>query len=268
MSAAGKSNLKLMDGKFSAAHTWADLERLLLDFVEEVDLDYFALTWLPSREAPDSPEPLMLFLHNYPAAWMKKWRQFAVAGKLDPILVAIRQTSTPFLWADLGKFNPAEPHASQFMQMAREDGLGDGLTTPLHMANGAGGACSFAVRPGRVLPKQNELMLAGLFACSAADRLSRARPAKTSERPPRLTPRQIECTVLAARGLTEAAIGETLGISDETVKRHLKQARQAYNVSKTVQLIMRCLHDESITFASVFKPPSVSGAGAYQGLGR
>jgi LuxR family quorum-sensing system transcriptional regulator CciR len=180
------------------------------------------------------------------------WREWARRGRQDPVVAASQQTSIPFTWSELHKLEGVESDAAEFMQAAREEGLVDGVTVPLHTADGSAGACHFSVRSGRVLPKNDQFIIAGLLVCNAAQRLSALpAPAIARRKAPRLTPRQMECTVLAARGLTEGAIGKALNISDETVKRHLKQARQTYSVSKTIQLITRCLHDESITFDAV-----------------
>ena len=254
MAPVGSDNfdLRRVESRCLAVKGWPELERLLADIVAEMDVDFYALTWRVGRDTPTSPQPLMLALQNYPPAWIRKWRELVIQGKQDPVLKAAEDSSIPFLWADLDRFDVMDPAAIEYMRTAREAGLGNGLTIPLHTSSGAAGACHFAMRTGRSLPKHDNLIIVGLLACNAAHRLSRASPPHQVRRSAlRLTPRQVECTTLAARGLTEVAIGQTLGISAETVKRHLKQARQTYNVSKTVQLITRCLHDESITFAAV-----------------
>ena len=64
---------------------------------------------------------------------------------------------------------------------------------------------------------------------------------------PRLTKRQIQCTMLAGRGLTEADIAERLGLATQTVKTHLQVARRAYSVDRTIQLVMRALADGLIS---------------------
>jgi LuxR family quorum-sensing system transcriptional regulator CciR len=80
----------------------------------------------------------------------------------------------------------------------------------------------------------------------------RARP-RSEVKPRRLTERQLQCTVLVGRGLTEQEIGRRLGISDETVKRHLKEARQAFEVNKSIQLVARTLYDGQITLIDLLK---------------
>ncbi|HEY7810423.1 MAG TPA: LuxR family transcriptional regulator [Allosphingosinicella sp.] len=249
---ARQFNLQRLEAQLAAARTWPELDRVLLALTQQLGLDFYALNWRTGRASPSSPQPLMKVRHNYPERWVQMWKEWTRRGRQDPVVVASQQTSIPFTWFELHKREGVDTDAAEFMEAARAEGLADGITVPLHTADGGAGACHFSVGPGRALPKNDHLIIAGLLVCNAAHRLSALPAAAIARRKaPRLTPRQMECTVLAARGLTEGAIGKALNISDETVKRHLKQARQTYSVSKTIQLITRCLHDESITFDAV-----------------
>jgi len=49
--------------------------------------------------------------------------------------------------------------------------------------------------------------------------------------------------VLVARGKTDWEIGTILGISQETVKRHIADARARYDVTKRTQIVLRALYD-------------------------
>ena len=69
--------------------------------------------------------------------------------------------------------------------------------------------------------------------------------------PPRLSQRQLECIVLVARGKSDWEIGKILGISEETVKWHLKDARARYDVSKRVQLVTRTLFDGQVALTEL-----------------
>ncbi|MBJ6123206.1 helix-turn-helix domain-containing protein [Sphingomonas mollis] len=49
-----------------------------------------------------------------------------------------------------------------------------------------------------------------------------------------LSPRQLQCLRLVARGLEAKEIGRSLGISDLTVKNHLSAARAALGVARSI----------------------------------
>ncbi len=55
----------------------------------------------------------------------------------------------------------------------------------------------------------------------------------------RLTPRQIDVALLAARGRPNAAIAATLGLSENTVKKHLKDIFDQLGVSNRTELAIR-----------------------------
>jgi len=93
----------------------------------------------------------------------------------------------------------------------------------------------------------------GIFAFQAGrTMLNDTRRGRAAPGPRRLTERQLQCTILVGRGLCEGAIGRRLGISPETVKRHLKEARLSYGVTKSVQLVTHALRDGQITLRDVF----------------
>jgi LuxR family quorum-sensing system transcriptional regulator CciR len=60
---------------------------------------------------------------------------------------------------------------------------------------------------------------------------------------PALTARQIECIDLVARGKTDWEIGQILGISEETVASHVRQACERYGVNKRTSLVFLALVD-------------------------
>lgn len=66
-----------------------------------------------------------------------------------------------------------------------------------------------------------------------------------------LTKRQIQCVSLAGQGKTDWEIGVILGISEETVKRHISEARRHYDVAKRVQVVIRALADGLVSIGEL-----------------
>lgn len=60
--------------------------------------------------------------------------------------------------------------------------------------------------------------------------------------PAQLTPRELECLALAAKGHSAKAVGAGLGIAPRTVERHLDQARMKLQARNRVHLVMRAIH--------------------------
>ena len=91
----------------------------------------------------------------------------------------------------------------------------------------------------------------GAFAFEAARRIRRLREPVSPL--PRLTDRQRECVMWAARGKSDWEISQILGVSHETVIQHLKQARERYGVGKRTLLAVHALFDGTIAFIDVLK---------------
>lgn len=60
----------------------------------------------------------------------------------------------------------------------------------------------------------------------------------------RLTPRQHEVRTLLLHGLSNALIAEHLGISEETVKLHVRAILRAHGALNRVQLLLACAREE------------------------
>ena len=68
---------------------------------------------------------------------------------------------------------------------------------------------------------------------------------------PKLTRRQYDCVVQAARGKSDWDAGHVLGISHQTVHKHLEEAKRRYGVATRAQLIVRALFSGHLTFGDV-----------------
>jgi len=66
-----------------------------------------------------------------------------------------------------------------------------------------------------------------------------------------LTDRQRDCLIWAARGKGDWEISRILGISEETVAQHIRQACERYGVQKRTSLMIHALFDGTISFADV-----------------
>jgi LuxR family transcriptional regulator, quorum-sensing system regulator CciR len=235
------------------------LETLLEAVTREIGFDHYALMhhvdlsrYHPSLDHMERGE--LVGLSNYPPAWVEEYiRRNIVAD--DPVLLASRRTNVGFTWDEMPDLIEITAAHRALSDDTRRAGLGGGYTVPAHVPGEATGSCTFAMRFGRALPVHNlaAAQLVGAFAFQAA-RTMVANARRPSPRPSRrLTDRQLECTILVGRGLTERQIGGRLGISDETVKRHLKEARQTFHVSKSVQLVTRTLHDGQISLSDLIR---------------
>jgi LuxR family quorum-sensing system transcriptional regulator CciR len=232
------------------ARSEADLTALLSDIAREMGFSYFALAH--HVDAPRAP-PSAIRLHNYPSGWVEYFDGQKL-GTCDPVHRASHVTSVGFRWANLGAMIRLTPRDLQVLAEASRHGIGDGFTVPANVPGESNGSCSFATGAGGALREEQlpAAQLVGAFAFEAARRLRRSCAGARSD-PPRLTDRQRDCLMWAARGKTAWETSRILGVSQETVVQHLKQARERYGVANGTLLAVCALFDGTISFAEVLK---------------
>ncbi|MFA7440567.1 MAG: LuxR family transcriptional regulator [Sphingomonadaceae bacterium] len=182
----------------------------------------------------DLPEP---FLQDYIVK--KSWRA-------DPFATMSQGRATPFSWREA-------PAVTQAMKEFRAEmarfGAADGWVIPWHIPGAWSGFCNFSISADRTLPETG-LPALQYLAVHAADALNRLD--KQREHPAlRLTPRQLQCVILAARGKSDWVSGQLLGLSPATVHKYLEQAKARYDVASRTELVVRALYDKQISFTDL-----------------
>ncbi|PSJ42177.1 LuxR family transcriptional regulator [Allosphingosinicella deserti] len=234
-----------------ASATPDDLAAAMAAVTEELGFQYFALTHHVDILAARGTA---IRLHNYPAQWADYY-DANVLGLSDPVHRASHVTSKGFCWSSMAMMIPLTAADLRLLRLGREQGLGDGFTVPANVPGEARGSCSFANQAGRPMP---ELMLplaqlAGIFAFEAARRLWTGRGRLQDPRPPALTDRQRDCALLVGRGKSDWEAAQILGISEETVACHVRQACERHGVNKRTLLVVQTLFDGTLTFTDLFR---------------
>lgn len=224
------------------------LAEALAEMSGDLGFRYFALT----HHVNVRQSSAAIRLHNYPSGWAE-WFDEQQLGAVDPVHRASSQTNVGFAWSNLDQMILLTPRDRRILELARQEGIGDGFTVPAHVPGEAHGSCSFAAEYGTTVREENLALaqLVGAFAFDAARRI--LRPRGPLEPLPRLTDRQRECVVWAARGKSDWEISQILGVSHETVIQHLKQARERYGVGKRTLLAVHALFDGTIAFLDVLR---------------
>jgi LuxR family quorum-sensing system transcriptional regulator CciR len=227
-----------------------ELGRVLRAITRDLGFQYFAVTHHVDVLAAGQRA---IRLHNYPAQWADYYDAQAL-GVSDPVHRASHVTSVGFRWSQMPRMIPLTAHDRRILALGREQGIGDGFTVPANVPGEAHGSCSFASEADR--PIQEAMLpiaqLAGAFAFEAARRLWSGR-GKRDEQTPQLTDRQRDCVLWVARGKGDWEIARILGVSEETVARHIKQACERYGVNKRTLLAIRTLFDGTLSFSDLFR---------------
>lgn len=223
------------------------LWELLAEMTRRMGFRHFALVHHVDLHAQGSAVHLV----DYPARWVEAFQARRLYAS-DPIHRASHRTTIGFAWSDLASLIPLTAADRTILAEAREAGLGEGFTVRAHVPGEANGSCSFAMAASKEIDREQLplVQLVGCFAFEAGRRLAR-RNLPPSDRP-LLTDRQAECVALVGRGKTDWEISQILGIGQETVIQHVKDARDRYGVTKRTLLAIRALFDGQISFADVF----------------
>jgi LuxR family transcriptional regulator, quorum-sensing system regulator CciR len=217
----------------------------LADVSSDLGFRYFALT----HHVDVRRSSAAIRIHNYPDGWAE-WCDEQSLGATDPVHRASNVTSVGFTWSKLSEMITLTADDRRVLDLAREQGIGDGFTVPAHVPGEAHGSCSFACAAGDVFSEENLslLQLVGAFAFEAARRMRRNR---FSNGPVQLTDRQREVVKWAASGKSDWEIARILGISKQTVIEHLKHARERYGVGGRTLLAVSALFDGTIGFLDI-----------------
>jgi len=182
-------------------------------------------------------------LSNYPPEWQDLFRRRDY-GLSNPVLAACQRRGGAIRWMDLESIIPLTRIQREYLHEARKMGLGSGCTIASHMPDMPTVSVHFVVRDNGALASQ-PFMLAILLGIAVGQR---ARSLWQSQLPDaatkageRLSPRQVDCIKLVARGMTSWEIATVLGISDQTVSEYLTDARRRLAVSNRAQLVLKAL---------------------------
>jgi LuxR family quorum-sensing system transcriptional regulator CciR len=240
------------------ANSLADIRHVLSEATREFEFDYFALVQRISARPAIGP----VQLSDYPSEWVDLLAATAYHVH-DPVLVACEKSVTPFAWDAIPDMISMSKHQIAYMANARSAGLDRGFTVPIHVPGSASGLCSFVTTKGRQLPAES-LPAAQYLACFAFEAARRlvgngdggggdggGTGKNVTDIAPKLTQRQLDCVVLAARGKSNWVAGQLLGVSPDTVHKYLESAKRRYGVSSRTELVVRALFDGQLSFNDV-----------------
>ena len=240
--------VELLGDSILTAPSIDELHEALARATRDMGFDHFALALEMGSGNHDGTSVLV---HDYPASWADVYVGFNLAAT-DPVRRAAERSILGFGWRSMHDLVPMTDIERTTFETGRRHGLADGFTVPRHLPGDVIGSCSFVTGLGKSLPEAMLFVaeLLGAMAIASARRISGW---KGRAEHPKLTDRQRDCVLWAARGKTDWEISRILGISHDTVIQHLKDARERYDTHKRASLILYALYDGLIGFADIFR---------------
>jgi DNA-binding CsgD family transcriptional regulator len=213
---------------------------------------------------PWEDDPLLVSTHS--AAWIDTYRSENFIST-DPCLSAARRTNLPFHWGSVALppvTGKRKPGAVRTMEAARDFGVNEGLTIPVHYNDVLGrrytSVCALfwkdQINAFFANLKHNGVQLHVLLLylaqkivdLHAADIKARARTQHfTDQHAPALTDREKEVLKWAGMGKTSDDTAAILHVSSKTVEAHIRSAMVKLDATNktqaTVQAVYRGLID-------------------------
>lgn len=190
---------------------------------------------------------------NYPPAWQDlfRHRDYSLSS---PVLAACQRRGGAMRWSELEAIIPLTRIQREYLDELRRLGLASGCTIASHMPDRPTVSVHFVVRDNGPISSRG-FMLAILLGTAAGQQARTlwqwALPDAAADLAERLSPRQVDCIKLVARGMTSWEIASVLGISDQTVSEYLTDARRRLAVSNRAQLVLKALKQGYFTLDDV-----------------
>lgn len=215
----------------------AELRASLEAVARELGFSYFALVHALSFRRSS---PLLVKIDNYPTWWSERFVDLKLFLD-DPVLLVSQRCGRGFGWHELWTYLTPEEKYLAILEAAAGEGVGNGFTQPVNIPGEPNGSCSFATRIGVSLPFRcmHCAGVVGGFAFECARRLRGWDLGRTLV--PHLSPRQLDCLWLLARGRSDKQIARDLDLRPDTVKTYMKALRLVLGASCRAEVVTKAL---------------------------
>jgi DNA-binding CsgD family transcriptional regulator len=222
--------------RVDSAKTETAVVRVVERHLEKLGITHYALGEV-GNFAGDPP----IQLTNYPKEWVDRYVN-NLFFYYDPVAKMARERYRGFAWTEIPLPPDADKRAREVFFGGRDYGLNNGISVPVRGGHNYLAVASFV--NDKIDVNQDligALELTTLWFHTRVSQLRQRRQSKVE-----LTARQRETLHWAAQGKSDWEIGEILTISQETVHRHIENAKRKYGVPTRLQAILRAVKDEQI----------------------
>ncbi|MCB9961253.1 MAG: LuxR family transcriptional regulator [Hyphomonas sp.] len=223
-----------------AAETTEDLFRAFDRFTKPygIDVSCYHITAERLRAVPVETG---LIRENFPDDWRETYlaRHYE---DIDPVIQQARLEAEPFRWFDVEDKVRLTREQRFFLKELRRTGLTDGIAVPIFGPMGTMAYFGLGRLSGTInLPREDLLELQ--FACQVTHNryLELASDSISEEPVPALSPRQKEILTQVALGLSNNAIADRLGITENTVDTILRRAFKKLGANNRITAVLKGL---------------------------
>ncbi|MDJ0894486.1 MAG: autoinducer binding domain-containing protein [Alphaproteobacteria bacterium] len=215
------------------------LARSLAGLVRDLGFQCFAYHVIRPPFGRPSPSNI----YSYSEDWMDHY-EVEGYGLIDPTFSQAAKTVLPYTWQRLKQHRDLDRRGRRVFEEAREFGLIQGVSIPVHGPEGALALLSFATGTSEdefseILNTSFEILPS--IASYTHEACMQVAPGSDDYQDICLTPRERECLTWTANGKTSWEIGEILGISRKTADFHLDGAARKLGVFSKHHAVVKAL---------------------------
>lgn len=199
---------------------------------------------IPSAPPPQGNWPAPAIAVSFPEEWANRYFEEQY-HTIDPVLLQSPRTTAPLIWAECRGLPNLTARQKLVFDEAKEFGLLDGVSFPVHAPMGGTYVVSLASSTGgtemtRHLPMLRALSVQFFVAYSDLS-------AGLTEPPSvDLNGRERDCLLWSARGKSNWEIGTILGISEHTVDFHFRKAMSKLGCTNRIVAVVTAMRSGSI----------------------
>lgn len=223
---------------FDNTATLDDIRTVYHEICRHYGFDHFTYV---GRIPTSFVNPDYIYISGYPYGRQRRYRE---KYKKDPMAQHCVENITPIDWKNICETGTGDNAVSKFMREARNRGLRNGVSIPVHGGKGDSAVVSFAVHRKNNIPddKINKstpyLYLLSVYAHQAAMRVSVSNHSDQQTQTV-LTRRERECLIWVAEGETAWDISNRLGIVESTVIFHLQNSIKKLGATNRQQAVAK-----------------------------
>lgn len=173
---------------------------------------------------------------NYHPGWQQRYDTQAYAS-IDPTVNHACSSLSPLVWSDEMYTDDVQ---TAFREEARQYGLAEGVTFPVHSRNGDFALLNLSLSRSDEEARQHArtmLSWGSLLASMTHETIGRIVKDKNTARAPKLTPRETEVLKWIAAGKSNWEISRLVEISEHGVSHHVRNILLKFDVSSRHQAV-------------------------------
>ncbi|SEI09554.1 helix-turn-helix transcriptional regulator [Paracoccus alkenifer] len=193
-----------------------------------------------------------IWLTNYPS---ELWEDYDRSGfaRHDPIIRALECSASAVPWTEIPTIIPLSRAQEDVLSSAFCAGIRAGVSVAVRVPGRRQGIVTLISDHPIEIASCHKATLGFIapIAFDAANRTGDTHSPHGTTSNLQMSPRQLECLVLVARGKSDWEAGQILGISEQTVHRHVEIVRMKLGVRRRTQLVAKALHLGLIGYGDV-----------------